>query len=538
MSKKTIIIALLAVMSMTPLYSHAYALKVGALYYNFNDTDKTASVAPYDPNFDSPDSYAVGEVTIPSTVKFGDDTYTVSYIGSSAFKGCVNLTKVVIPATVTWIGPAAFSDCSSLTDVTIPETVKSVSYDLFKNCTALESYNWPKHLANIPENCFEGCSRLSSFPIPASVKKIGSYSFKGCKALTEIEIPKTVRELGRAVFTGSGIMAPVYNEWGFFYLPPSYEGTYTIPDGIGTIAPEAFLNCTKLTAVNLPESVVFSVDSPFKGCTGLQRPIMNSKHFFALPTGFIGHYEMPDGITDIIAGACRDCKNLETITLPTTLHDIGKGAFGNCTSLTSLQLPEGITSTELYLCDGCSALETVTLPESLTEISGYSFNNCSSLKEVVIPDNVTAIGFEAFAGCSSLKKLTIGKKIDDLGSESFQGCTALMEIVAYPTIPPTCQLSPFDEYDPFIDTDYNTCVLRVDPLAVADYRHHPVWGKFINIKEIVTHDGIETVDASPATDRYNCYTLQGQKIISTTDRNAILSLPAGIYIINGKKLKI
>ena len=61
---------------------------------------------------------ASGAITIPATITNGENTYTVTSIGNSAFSMCSGLTSVTIPDGVTSIGDFAFSWCSGLTSVT------------------------------------------------------------------------------------------------------------------------------------------------------------------------------------------------------------------------------------------------------------------------------------------------------------------------------------------------------------------------------------------------------------------------------------
>ena len=63
---------------------------------------------------------ASGAITIPVTITDGENTYTVTSIGNSAFSECYNLTSVDIPDSVTSIGIGAFLMCRSLTSVDIP----------------------------------------------------------------------------------------------------------------------------------------------------------------------------------------------------------------------------------------------------------------------------------------------------------------------------------------------------------------------------------------------------------------------------------
>ncbi len=70
----------------------------------------TVEVGPYQD--------ASGDITIPATITNGENTYTVTSIGNSAFSMCSGLTSVTIPDGVTSIGDCAFSWCSGLTSVT------------------------------------------------------------------------------------------------------------------------------------------------------------------------------------------------------------------------------------------------------------------------------------------------------------------------------------------------------------------------------------------------------------------------------------
>ena len=111
--------------------------KIGDFYYNFNSSDKTASVTyqgtfteeyhqgglwPEDnlPTFILSANYS-GDVVIPKEVTCNDGTYTVTSIGDNAFIYCSGVTSVTIPNSITSIGNNAFVDCSSLTSVRIED---------------------------------------------------------------------------------------------------------------------------------------------------------------------------------------------------------------------------------------------------------------------------------------------------------------------------------------------------------------------------------------------------------------------------------
>ena len=60
------------------------------------------------------DSYSnlSGDLTIPSSITVGNSQYTVTSIGEEAFRDCVNLTSVSLPATLKTIKDGAF-ECTN-----------------------------------------------------------------------------------------------------------------------------------------------------------------------------------------------------------------------------------------------------------------------------------------------------------------------------------------------------------------------------------------------------------------------------------------
>ena len=78
---------------------------------------------------------------------------------------------------------------------------------------------------------------------------------------------------------------------------------------------------------------------------------------------------------------------------------------------------------------GCSGLTSVTIPSSVTEIGPFAFSDCRSLTSVPIPSSITKIGDNAFSGCSGLTSVYVSWKTPLLnGADKFkdvdkQSCT-------------------------------------------------------------------------------------------------------------------
>ena len=125
--------ALALLLCSTSLLAHDFA--VDGIYYQItSEEDLTVEVTfEGDERWFFSDEY-FGSVTIPETVTYNGNTYSVTSIGSSAFYDCSGLTSVIIPNSVTNIGSEAFSACSGLTSVTIPNSVTSIGSYAFREC--------------------------------------------------------------------------------------------------------------------------------------------------------------------------------------------------------------------------------------------------------------------------------------------------------------------------------------------------------------------------------------------------------------------
>ena len=116
----------------------------------------------------------------------------------------------------------------------------------------------------------------------------------------------------------SGLIEPIYNSSIFACLPDSYEGAYTIPEGITKIGSDAFSGCSGLTSITIPNSVTSIEESAFYGCDNLSS------------------IEILNNVTSIGCNAFEYCKNLTSLIIPNSVTSIGAGAFLDCSRLIAL----------------------------------------------------------------------------------------------------------------------------------------------------------------------------------------------------------
>ena len=134
--RKLMLIAVL----LTGVNAFAHDFEFGGIYYNITSSSGLTVEVTYKGS--SSGSYSneySGQVTIPESVTYNSNTYSVTSIGSSAFSGCSGLTSVTIPNSVTSIGYSAFWGCIGLTSVTIGNGVTSIGSSAFRGCSGLTS---------------------------------------------------------------------------------------------------------------------------------------------------------------------------------------------------------------------------------------------------------------------------------------------------------------------------------------------------------------------------------------------------------------
>ena len=423
-----------------------------------------------------------GDVTIPKEVVYDSKTYSVTSIGSSAFKGCSGLTSIKIPSSVTSIGDEAFQGCYQLTSLifedgnkglslgssvffycqlvtvylgrnivtespfagqrklislTIGNSVTSIGSNAFANCSGLTSIKISGNVTSIGSRAFDNCSRLTSIKIPGSVISIGDEAFYDCSGLTSLifEDGKKDLSLGDDVFYNcpieTGHLGRNICDSNLFSGKKSLT-SLTIGDSVTSIRDYAFQACSGLTSIKIPESVTSIGDLAFYDCSGLTS------------------IEIPESVTSIGDEAFRACSGLTSIKIPESVTSIGDLAFYDCSGLTSLILEDGEKGLSLgsYVFKNCpiatghlgrnietespfsrkESLTSLTIGNSVTSIGASAFFDCSGVTSIEIPESITSIGASAFCGCSGLTSLNIPGSVTSIGHNAFTGCSRLTSI--------------------------------------------------------------------------------------------------------------
>ena len=406
---------------------------------------------------------------------------SVTYIGGGAFRYCTSLTSVVVPDNVTTIMATVFKGCTALSSVTLPESLSYLSQNVFTDTAYYEDpANWENDVLYIGNclikakdtlsgsytvksgtrliafNAFRNCTSLTAVTLPDSVAVIMDSAFYDCESLSSITIPDRVVSIGSSAFYNAAYYANSANwENDVLYVgnhlikaKETLSGTYAVRPGTLTIAERAFYNCTELTEVILPDSIVAIEAEAFSSCkaiTAMTLPFVGENadgsgatylgYLFGATTYFDNVTYVPSSLqsvtisgTAVGAFAFYGCNALTSMTLSDRVTAIGKYAFYNCSGLSSIPIPDGVTAIEDSTFYGCSSLTSVTLPDAVTSIGESVFRKCSSLTSATIPDGVTAIGKWAFNGCSSLSEVDLPLSITSIERYAFNGCSSLSDV--------------------------------------------------------------------------------------------------------------
>ena len=260
------------------------------------------------------------------------------------------------------------------------------------------------------------------------------------------------------------------------YTTPIFQGLESsrviIQEGITSVGNYAFRNCTTLTSIEFPSTLISIGKGAFQYCSSLTGKLtipsevtnIGYNAFYGC-SGLTGDIVLPEGVTEIESGVFENCEGITGLTLPSNLTTIGVGAFRYCSSLTGeLVMPESLIDIEGNAFSGSNftsmnylgtlsqwyeiefggsgsnptelthelyiqgeKITNLVIPEDITSIGNYTFSGCSTLTgDLTIPVGVTSIGDSAFKGCSGLTgDLTIPEGVTSIGDSAFRGCSGL-----------------------------------------------------------------------------------------------------------------
>ena len=115
------------------------------------------------------------------------------------------------------------------------------------------------------------------------------------------------------------------------------------------------------------------------------------------------------GVTEVHSSAFINCSNLVSITLPEGITHINDYSLKGCTSLSSINLPEGLQYIGYTAFGSCVALQELNLPQSLITIRYLAFEGAGLTKLHIPKNvtQYSSGGISATSMCSNLSEITV-----------------------------------------------------------------------------------------------------------------------------------
>ena len=353
-------------------------------------------------------------------------------IEDNAFYNCVALQSINIPDGVTRIGADAFCFCDTLQSINIPDGVTSIEDNAFYRCSSLQSINIPDGVTYIEYSSFYKCTSLQSINIPNSVTSMGISAFHGCSSLQSIYISKNcpVYNQIRKAYSDIQLIEPKVNESSNLGLNSKVKKKFNDVDVVDNVAyiefedPEVERICH--------EHGVYTVDDAAKVSSILtdEKGWFDGYHswFYKSSIRSFNEFKYFTGLKKLEKNTFRNCKSLQSISIPDSVTSIGDNTFSCCFHLQSINIPNSVTSIRDWAFSVCKSLQSIIIPNSVTSIGDYAFYNCSSLQSINIPDSVTSIGDYAFNRCESLQSINIPDNVISIGNFVFSRCSSLQSV--------------------------------------------------------------------------------------------------------------
>ncbi len=386
-----------------------------------------------------------------------------------------NLVRIVLPECIRELGEGCFSYNPNLKEVNLPNTITKMDIAVFNMCTGIESVDLPTSIDELPFDTFDGCSSLADITIPDNIKKIANYVFINCSSLKHISMP-VVTEIGNYTFDGCDALARVdfrgtLEDWvkinfgGFDengnrkdatganpmhveYYPTNFGGTddgdddyYDEEDWYGAYAADDAATIASSGKKVFEAKVYLQNGDCLNDMENVTIP--SNITYFGIAfagSGKLKTISLPSTVTEIGSNAFKGCTALEHITLPAGLLTIGDYAFSE-SGLVDITIPDSVTSLGAYTFRGCKDLVSVVIGSGVKELSnGYGqttvgvengggmFRYCSNLQTVELKDGLETIGTFAFADCPKLKTVTLPASLKTIKNRAFYKCVLLDDI--------------------------------------------------------------------------------------------------------------
>lgn len=370
-----------------------------------------------------------------------------------------------------------------------------------------------KAVTELGSNAFgkEPHKKYETITIPGSINYISSVNpFIFCQSLKEIKIEGSSND-----FTVKDGILFSKDMKTLVHYPIAKPGkSYTIPDGVDTLGTSAIAD-TELEEIKFPSTLevlgdyAVSTSKNLKSVDLSSTKLSSTGNFAFAECSALTEIKFPESLVSIDGGAFWDCTSLAEVTLPPHLVHVGQNAFLN-TALKEVEIPDSTSSIDFcafgyslsqtgeYVADDsftivgsqgsgaqsyasdmdtesgyqnkfnfmtpdqyalkkemaslkrkdegdyeftekdggayiitCTASDSkLTVPETLDGLPvrgtyPSAFSSCTA-EEIILPDGMESLREMSFYNCTYLKSITLPQSMKTIGNNCFDSCTSLV----------------------------------------------------------------------------------------------------------------
>ena len=259
-------------------------------------------------------------------------------------------------------------------------------------------------------------TNVKSVTIPEGYTSIGDRVFMNCSSLTNVYLPSTLVAINNRAFEGTSITS------------------ITIPSKVKILGTYVFTRCSQLKTANINTTIITELkEGLFSSCsslTSLKIPSSIKKigESFAYGCSSLSSITLPSNVTSIGNNAFAECTNLSSVSLPSSVTDFGYSTFRNTKWINNQPRTSGLVIKNGYIIDASKASGTVNIPSTVKKIPAYTFYGSTAITKVVMPTALTLIGQSAFADCTNLTSVNLPTSVNTFGDSVFSGCTSLKSV--------------------------------------------------------------------------------------------------------------
>lgn len=235
-----------------------------------------------------------------------------------------------------------------------------------------------------------GITPLKSVWLPKSVTSILDLAFYGCTSLKDVYYEGTAADAAKII-----IFCDVIRNADWHYESWTSPGEEDNPDN-----PENPENPDTPDETPVTGGVRLSLDKDKKTAAVIGPEDKNVKAV-KIPAVYKDQSGIAYKVTEIKAGAFKNCKKLTKADIGKNVRTIGNNAFNSCTRLAAVSGAANVETIGDGAFQKCAALEKFTIGKKVSKIGKNAFNACKKLKSIIVKTaklKKGAIGKNAFKG--------------------------------------------------------------------------------------------------------------------------------------------